>query len=244
MLVKKADDYQSWYIEEDGYGILIDPWLDNKLNSNKYSAFLQRNRESIHALSDDELKCVKSIIITAPYLDHLHIPSLRLLGDHLSIYSKTSVKRILRKKNIQNPFKSINDQNNIGPFKLTPHAAGFPYKASTFSFLLVNQKGKSIFYEGHMASIKEIKNENIKSDLAILTAESVKFLGFISLSMNKKNAIKILDQLGARYLMLTGTKPELTKGLVKYLLKFEEEKLEPSNKKVKILKNAGDFVIL
>ena len=46
MLVKKADDYQSWYIEEDGHGILIDPWLDKKLNPS-FSFFLQRRRKDL-----------------------------------------------------------------------------------------------------------------------------------------------------------------------------------------------------
>jgi hypothetical protein len=28
MKVKKADDYQSWFIEERNEALLIDPWLD------------------------------------------------------------------------------------------------------------------------------------------------------------------------------------------------------------------------
>ncbi len=52
MLVKKADDYQSWYIEEADYGILIDPWLDNKLNP--YSSFFCREKDIDHTLLKKE----------------------------------------------------------------------------------------------------------------------------------------------------------------------------------------------
>ena len=32
MRVVKADDYQTWFIEEDNFSVLVDPWLDKKLN--------------------------------------------------------------------------------------------------------------------------------------------------------------------------------------------------------------------
>jgi len=35
MRVVKADDYQTWFIEEDGFGVLIEPWLDKKLKPMK-----------------------------------------------------------------------------------------------------------------------------------------------------------------------------------------------------------------
>ena len=41
MRVVKADDYQTWFIEENDYGVLIDQWLDKKKNPEN-SEFLQR----------------------------------------------------------------------------------------------------------------------------------------------------------------------------------------------------------
>ncbi len=78
MRVVKADDYQTWFIEEDGFGILIDPWLDKKLNPES-SVLLQRERQETSSLSQKELDQVKTAIVTAPFIDHLHIPSINRL---------------------------------------------------------------------------------------------------------------------------------------------------------------------
>ena len=54
MRVVKADDYQTWFIEEDGFGVLVDPWLDKKLNPES-SVLLQRERQETSSLSQKEL---------------------------------------------------------------------------------------------------------------------------------------------------------------------------------------------
>ena len=77
MRVVKADDYQTWFIEEDGFGILIDPWLDKKLNPDN-SVLLQRERRETSSLSQYELDKVEVVIITAPFIDHLHLPAILL----------------------------------------------------------------------------------------------------------------------------------------------------------------------
>ena len=41
MRILKADDYQTWFIEENNFSILVDPWLDKKLNPHS-SLILQR----------------------------------------------------------------------------------------------------------------------------------------------------------------------------------------------------------
>ena len=47
MKVKKADDYQSWFIEERNEALLIDPWFDLSLVDGK-GWFLQRKKEKNH----------------------------------------------------------------------------------------------------------------------------------------------------------------------------------------------------
>ena len=242
MLVKKADDYQSWYIEEVDYGILIDPWLDNKLNP--YSSFfLQRKRHRSHSLEEREIEKVKAIIITAPFADHLHVPSLKQLGQDRIIYSTKTVRKILKKQKINNLFKQIEDIEEIGPFSFSSFPAGFPYNRSAFSLLISNENGKSVYHEGHNVNLKQLKKNRIKSDVAIITAESVKFLGLLELSMDESRALKIADALKSKKLMLTGTKPHLTKGLVSRLLKIK--RLDPmkfENSDIKVFSSAGDKV--
>ena len=37
MKIKKADDYQSWYINQDDVALLIDPWFDSSLVAVSYT---------------------------------------------------------------------------------------------------------------------------------------------------------------------------------------------------------------
>ena len=53
MKVKKADDYQSWFIEEGDEDLLIDPWFDYALVDGK-GWFLQRKKEKKSYLTEDE----------------------------------------------------------------------------------------------------------------------------------------------------------------------------------------------
>ena len=43
MKLIKADNYQTWYVENLGISILIDPWLTKKLQP-EGSFFIQRNK--------------------------------------------------------------------------------------------------------------------------------------------------------------------------------------------------------
>ena len=65
MKILKADDYQTWFIEEDNFSILVDPWLDRKLNPNS-SIFLQREREDSSCLTDEDVKNVDCLLYTSP----------------------------------------------------------------------------------------------------------------------------------------------------------------------------------
>ena len=44
MKLIKADNYQTWYVEEKNKSIIIDPWLTNSLQPDK-SFFIQRTKE-------------------------------------------------------------------------------------------------------------------------------------------------------------------------------------------------------
>ena len=94
MKIIKADNYQTWYIEENNQALLIDPWLSNKLKPDK-SFFIQREKENVIYISNDQIKKVKAIIITAPFDDHLHLESIEKLSSKLPIYTSKIVKKIL-----------------------------------------------------------------------------------------------------------------------------------------------------
>ena len=138
MKILKADDYQTWFIEENNFSILVDPWLDRKLNPNS-SIFLQREREDSSCLTDEDLKNVDAVIITAPFIDHLHFPSLNKLNKDIQIITTKRAKKNLNKRGFLNVTTCINNYPiEIGPFLLSTYPAGFPYTWSSFCFFLEN----------------------------------------------------------------------------------------------------------
>ena len=68
MKVKKADDYQSWFIEECNEALLIDPWFDFALVDGK-GWFLQRKKEKKlakqHVFDNEHPEKLKTISIGA-----------------------------------------------------------------------------------------------------------------------------------------------------------------------------------
>ena len=100
MKIIKADNYQTWYLENNNNAILIDPWLTNTLQP-EGSFFIQRKKNNSSCLSKVEIGKVNGIIITAPFEDHLHMKSINMLTD-IPIYTSNIVKRQLIKNKIQN----------------------------------------------------------------------------------------------------------------------------------------------
>ena len=245
MRVLKADDYQTWYIDEDNFSVLIDPWLDKRLNPHS-SFILQREREVPSCLNEKDLSKVKAVIITAPFVDHFHLPSLKKLNKDVQIITTSRVKKTLEKKGFLNRVTCVgNNPIEIGPFKLSAYPAGFPYNWSSFCFYLENNKGKRLFQESHVANLSLIKKINQTCDLALITVDSVKLLGVLKLSMSLEQSIKVTSLLGAKKLMATGTSPFLLKGLIRKLL-LTESKLKNYSIEggPQVLYKRGDEVIL
>ena len=109
MKLIKADNYQTWYIEEKNKSIIIDPWLTNSLQPDK-SFFIQRKKKIATCLTNSELKKIGAIIITAPFEDHLHVESIKFFDNKVPIYTSKIVKRFLLNRNIQNPIFILNEQ--------------------------------------------------------------------------------------------------------------------------------------
>ena len=245
MRVLKADDYQTWYIDEDNFSVLIDPWLDKRLNPHS-SFILQREREVPSCLNEKDLSKVKAVIITAPFVDHFHLPSLKKLNKDVQIITTSRVKKTLEKKGFLNRVTCVgNNPIEIGPFKLSAYPAGFPYNWSSFCFYLENNKGKRLFQESHVANLSLIKKINKTCDLALITVDSVKLLGVLKLSMSLEQSIKVTSLLGAKKLMATGTSPFLLRGLIRKLLLTESKQKNYSIEGgPQVLYKRGDEVIL
>ena len=240
MKLLKADNYQTWYIENNNESILIDPWLTNQLQPDG-SLFIQRNKLNASCLSDEDIVKVKAIIITAPFEDHLHIESINMLPG-IPIYTSNIVKRQLIKKNVQNSIHILSEKNTeLNNLNIKALPTSYPYYKTTFSLLIKDDKGNSIFHEGHRVNFKYLIKNNIKAKVVILTAEESKLFGFIQLGMNYKNTLKAAKILGSNQLFITGNNPDQTQGFIKNFLITKSFDINDLAKEVDVYRNEGDF---
>ena len=237
MKVKKADDYQSWFVEEGNEALLIDPWFDYSLIDGK-GWFLQRKKEKKSHLTEDEISQVKNIIITAPFEDHLHLNTLKEFSK-ANIWCSSQVKSILLKKNLKNKIFELSSSNFIGNLEVRAYPAGFPYNTTAHCLHILNKEGFAVFHEGHVVNKKVIQNNDIKADIAILTAEEVKFFGLLTLSMNLKNTMIACNLLEAKKLFITGSNPLKTTGFINHFLKLNKLDNDFIDDKIEIFYEAG-----
>jgi len=240
MKIIKADNYQTWYLEHNNNAILIDPWLTNTLQP-EGSFFIQRKKNNSSCLSKVEIGKVNGIIITAPFEDHLHLESINMLAD-IPIYTSNIVKKQLIKNNIQNKIYILSEQTTkVNDLNIKALPTSYPYYRTTFSLLIEDNKGNSVFHEGHRVNFKYLNENNIKAEIAILTAEETKLFGFIQLGMNYRNTLKAANILGSSQLFITGNNPEQTQGFIKNFLKTKSFNIDDLSKEINVYKNEGDF---
>ena len=120
----------------------------------------------------------------------------------------------------------------------------YPYYSTTFSLLFEDKYNNKIFHEGHIVNFKYLLENNIKADVAILTAEEVRLFGIITLGMNYKKTIKACELLGIKDLFITGNNPKKTKGLISNFLTIKPLLIDKLNKKFDVYYKAGDSVEL
>ena len=237
MKVKKADDYQSWFIEEGKEALLIDPWFDSFLVEGR-GWFLQRKKEKKSFLTEDEISQVKNIVITAPFEDHLHFNTLKKFSS-ANIWCSSQVKSILLKKNFKNKIFELSSSNSIGNLEVRVYPAGFPYNSTAYCLHILNDEGFAVFHEGHVVNKKVIQNNSIKADIAILTGEEVKFFGLITLSMNTRKAIETCKLLKAKKLFITGSNPLKNSGFINNFLKFKKLDNDALDNNIEVFYDAG-----
>ena len=239
MKIIKADNYQTWYLENDNNAILIDPWLTNTLQP-EGSFFIQRRKINSSCLSKVEIDKVNGIIITAPFEDHLHMESINMLTD-IPIYTSNIVKKQLVKNKIQNRIYILSEQTtNVNNLNIKALPTSYPYFSTTFSLLIKDDKENSVFHEGHRVNFKYLIKNNIKADVAILTAEESKLFGFIQLGMNYRNTIKAVNLLGSSQLFITGNNPDETLGFIKKFLTTKSFDINDLSRQINVYKDEGD----
>ena len=240
MKIIKADNYQTWYLEHLNNAILVDPWLTKSLQP-EGTFFIQRRKKNSTCLSEDQINKINGVIITAPFEDHLHFESINMLPN-IPIYTSNIVKRKLIKKNIRNTIHILSEQNTkVNDLNIKALPTSFPYYKTTFSLLINDNRGNSIFHEGHRVNFKYIIKNNIKAKVAILTAEESKLFGFIQLGMNYKNTLRAAKLLESNQIFITGNNPHKTQGLIKNFLITRSFDIKDLSNNINVCRNEGDF---
>ena len=241
MKIIKADNYQTWYIEYNDQSILIDPWLSNSLTPDG-TFFIQRKKINKSCLSKEDIDKVKALIITAPFEDHLHVDTIKKLPHDLPIYTSSVVSKALIKNSINNPRIILTEEGtDICSINVKALPTSYPYFSTTFSILMRDSNGNRVFHEGHRVNFRYLSKENIKSDVAILTAEESKLFGFVELGMNYKKTIKACELMGSKKLFITGNKPNNTKGFIGNFIKTKGFNTERLSKNIEVFSNEGDI---
>ena len=245
MKIIKIDDYQSWYVESDEEAIIIDPWLD-KVMQPKSNLFINRSRNENALITEEMINKVSCILISAPFEDHFHEKSLKRFDPTTLVLSSKPSEKKLRKLGFNNiETLRAGTQKNIGDLLIKAHDAGFPYNFLwTFSFEII-QGDKVLYFESHVDKPSRIKQKGLKADCAILTTEEVKILGLLSLSNSSETSLKILKELECKNIMVQGSDPAETKGLISYFLKIGKENLRIfRSNDINIYKDPGSEVII
>ena len=164
-----------------------------------------------------------------------------MLSD-MPIYTSNIVKKQLIKNNIQNTIYILSEQTtNVNDLNIKALPTSYPYFSTTFSLLIKDDKENSLFHEGHRVNFKYLIKNNIKADVAILTAEESKLFGFIQLGMNYKNTLKAVNLLGSNQLFITGNNPDQTQGFIKNFLMTKSFDMNDLSRQINVYKNEGDF---
>lgn len=238
MKIIKADDYQSWYIENSNKSILIDPWLSNQMQPSN-SFFIQRFSDISHKIDNESIKKINCVILTAPFEDHLNLETLKSLPSDIPIYTTKFIKFLIKKK-VKNPIRVFAKEGLIiNDLKIVSVPTGFPYSGSTIALLIKDKIGNKVFHEGHVVNLGFIKKNSIKADTAILTVDQTRLLGFIKLGMNEQKVLEACNYLECKNLFITGNNPEDTEGFISNFLTVKKTNMNKINKKVNVFSRAG-----
>ena len=223
MQVIKADEYQGWVIKTRDEFIAVDPWLTDHQKFPSSGFLLNRESESKHFLNhSNNIQQVTHLIITAHFSDHLDKVSLQKFDKSIPIFTTHIAKKILVKMG----FKDItvvepDSSYSLNHSEMHVMKSGKPYQSTSFAYVLQHDEG-SIFHEGHIFNQKLIESLNqYELDLLILTGDLVKVFGMIKVSMDILDALKIKNNISAKYLAVTGNSPHKFGGLIAKFLYYK-----------------------
>ena len=218
MRVTRLDDYQSWMFEVGGQTVLVDPWLTETFAFSQGSWLFHRGRHTAGTTLVAELPTIDLVVLTSHFADHINPATLAQLDKRTRVLgTKKSIRRA-EKLGFSNTARLRPGRRvTLGGGTVEAIAPAFPYSRSSVGLVFRESSGdSSIYLETHVVNAAR----SPRVDAVITTVESVRLMG-IQLAMGSKRAAKTVESTGAKYLLPTGTRPDLSGGLLSRLLRVQ-----------------------
>ena len=218
MKIERLDDYQSWAIHSDGHTIVIDPWLLGDCTLPGGPRVFKRTHLENPVRTPAQMGSVDALFLSAHFGDHFHEPTLGAFPLNTPVYST----RWGAKRAEKLGFSDVNvvgagERLDIGTIKVTSIAPAFPYAHNSLGFLFESQQGKRAMLETHGIHLDNVPDAGHGVDVLITAIEGVRLLGF-PFTPGLTKLLDVVVDLSPRYLLPTGTRPELSEGFLSKLL--------------------------
>lgn len=259
LLIKHLNEDTTWFIQWNEIGILIDPWLVGEQTDYFRSFSCQEHRIKSSIDNFDEMKDeIDLIIISHHYTDHCHEQTLRLLPSSIPIFATKYAFQRIRHWNYFDHLFEIPELNNsvdhltineitkkkLNSSKFDEISIGYLsekgffshpslHGATILSFLMNNNKWKSIFYIPHgcqIDSILEWFNQQTNIDVEIVfqgfdRVYNPRWIGGI-LNYGYQQGAQLVQSINAKHWISTHDEDKIARGFVSLFLKRDYSNIE------------------
>lgn len=223
MELVKLDDYQSWLLRAiDDQGrrvqVLVDPWLAPRFVVGAAWMFVREHREPVVEL--DSLGPIDRVIVSAHFSDHCDLATLARLPASVPILTTRAAARRMRSLGPRPiTLARAGERHWLAPgVELRIVAPGKPYEHASLGLIVdEHATGRRLYFETHIADLATL-DAIAPVDVAVLPVESVRLLGR-RLVAGPSEAARVLERLGARWILPSGVAPDRSRGLLAKLLR-------------------------
>ena len=230
--IRRLNMDSSWQITWDNTSMLIDPWLfDSEIDG---AFWFNEQWHATPPLPLEDLEKYDSILISQPYSDHCHEPTLNAL-DTVPFFVTPKAKKRLSKAFPQREIQvlpNLSKDNWLAINNLDiAYFASNDKSTSLYDAILFRQGDEIVFYSPHGLKLTEKQLKILqayKIKLLITSFSLFKMPFFLGGAVNpgKENALKLVEKLNPEKVLQTHDEDKHAKGLVKKIAKVVYPKVE------------------
>jgi L-ascorbate metabolism protein UlaG (beta-lactamase superfamily) len=225
MQITRLDDYQSWMFEGGGARVILDPWLMEDITLPGGKRVFHRQHREPPAYTPDGLPPLDGLLLSAPFGDHMHMPTIAALPRDLTVIGNKHATHRCRNLDFEHIEVMKGGQStHVGPdaagLRITAIAPAFPYAHNSLGFVVdAPSEGHRIYVETHVTKASRLQELAGSVDVFITPVQSVHLMG-IQFSMGPQRVVRSVDILKPQWVMPTGLDPEIATGfLARWMLR-------------------------